>query len=117
MVNHPLHRLYVPLFCPFTYYSLIWLNNSLVDIKNNIPQFVEINYTFPNTGYCTIPYPSGYTKDNCFIVSYMSYNANLKNWSEEAGADQGICRLFDDNIKVYKQNGDWTKCKLILGKM
>ena len=93
------------------------LNNSLVNIKNNIPQFVEINYTFPNTGYCSIPYPSGYTKDNCFIVSYMSYNANLKNWSEEAGADQSICRLFDNRIEVYKQNSDWTKCKLILGKM
>ncbi len=93
------------------------VNNSLVDIKNNIPQFVEINYTFPNTGYCTIPYPSGYTKDNCFIVSYMSYNADVKNWSEEAGSDQSICRLFDDNITVYKQNSVWTKCKLILGKM
>ena len=30
MVNHPLHRLFVPLFYPFTYHSLIWLNNSLV---------------------------------------------------------------------------------------
>ena len=29
MVNHPLHRLFVPLFYPFTYHSLIWLNNSL----------------------------------------------------------------------------------------
>ena len=28
MVNHPLHRLFVPLFYPFTYCSLIWLNNS-----------------------------------------------------------------------------------------
>ena len=28
MVNHPLHRLFVPLFYPFTYHSLIWLNNS-----------------------------------------------------------------------------------------
>ena len=47
----------------------------------------------------------------------MSYNANTKNWSEEAGADQSICRLFDNRIDVYKQNSDWTKCKLILGKM
>ena len=34
MVNHPLHRLFVPLFCPFTYHSLIWLNNSLDVLKS-----------------------------------------------------------------------------------
>ena len=35
MVNHPLHRLFVPLFYPFTYCSLIWLNNSLVANSNH----------------------------------------------------------------------------------
>ena len=33
MVNHPLHRLFVPLFYPFTYHSLIWLNNRLSNIR------------------------------------------------------------------------------------
>ena len=55
MVNHPLHRLFVPLFYPFTYHSLIWLNNSLSNIKifpdttrilkSAIDNGVTLNYT------------------------------------------------------------------------
>ena len=42
MVNHPLHRLFVPLFYPFTYHSLIWLNNSFVERFNKNKFFLEI---------------------------------------------------------------------------
>lgn len=61
MVNHPLHRLFVPLFYPFTYYSLIWLNNSLVKIQTGkissgtIPHNNNKNFDISYSGFSEIP--------------------------------------------------------------
>ena len=56
MVNHPLHRLFVPLFYSFTYHSLIWLNNSLSDLFTYKVSAVTLN----NSGVSLIECNDGY---------------------------------------------------------
>ena len=57
MVNHPLHRLFVPLFYPFTYHSLIWLNNSFqASLQNDLIKYKILSFdgTFATNSSNTI---------------------------------------------------------------
>ena len=65
MVNHPLHRLFVPLFCPFTYFSLIWLNNSLLGFIDTTNMIHSEDVPIGNIANYT-------ATQNCFVVYELS---------------------------------------------
>ena len=75
-----------------------------------------INYTRTTQGYNSIPYPDGYNKDNCTILSYMSYAIGNNSWYFAPGGDVGICQLTDDAINVYAPDTSYTKTRIVLGK-
>ena len=75
-----------------------------------------INYTRTTQGYNSFPYPDGYNKDNCTILSYMSYTTGNNSWYFAPGGDVGVCQLTDNGISVYAPNTAYTKTRIILGK-
>ena len=75
-----------------------------------------INYTRTIQGYNSIPYPDGYNKDNCTVLSYMSYVIGANSWYFAPGGDVGVCMLKDNEISVYAPNTDYTKARIVLGK-
>ena len=109
MVNHPLHRLFVPLFYPFTYHSLIWLNNSIIELsKNDIKASVNISsyteqnpYIFPSDGYVCIEVSTGVQN---YLYGYIVGNNNNQFNVQVSGAYSNV------RIPVYVRKGmKWFK--------
>ena len=88
MVNHPLHRLFVPLFYPFTYHSLIWLNNSLSELSKNglgaeIKLTKDTKYICPSDGYFEID--CAYDT-NSYALGYVEGKRVMSVASNNSGA-------------------------------
>ena len=76
MVNHPLHRLFVPLFYPFTYHSLIWLNNSFGGLKFGVDS--NGNYGYIKAGADSVtPFRSDYFFLNSMGTSVYDAPKNM----------------------------------------
>ena len=105
MVNHPLHRLFVPLFYSFTYHSLIWLNNSLGGFTPIIDSTGKITGYKTKVGADTV-FPFSSQKDFVVIFRYagiahnvLLYNATTKKFH------YGLGQTFSSDYFSVDSNG------------
>lgn len=92
-------------------------------VVNELPtQGAQFGFATGNTpnssGSATLSYPTGFTKDNCFIVNMMIYYNNswityaygqLNADNESPNPSRFFASLNDDGVSVYvgMKSGNW----------
>ena len=76
-------------------------------------KILEVNIS--TTGYLTINYPIGFTKENTLLISQAFYDTS-NQWAYWDNGDGGIARCSDDAIYLYAVNSA-KKIRIVVAKI
>lgn len=85
-----------------SFYKVSSLNDSLAN------KFAVVNGTLPaTTGFGSLAYPSGFTKNNTVVIGFQNYVTSINVWVSMATTDLYV-RLYDAQITINNYNAEYV---------